>query len=222
MPSAGSLPLPFFSIPIQTSIITNFKTFLTNYRTSRVRSLLIITYLSKYFIKASARSINPTLIPIIISTSRLKQLLYRLEYYRYKQKLRFPGTSLPTLLTGFFSLRPPTGYLRLILQLLRPLPIYISGTIFVLIILFYSVFLRNIISVKAITLKSYRKDISISSPAIVYLTDIINRIIIAIISVLKTIIRILAEIRNADVAAGAVIKVTIKIIISLKTKSIKL
>ena len=104
---------------------------------------------------------------------------------------------------------------------MRPLPIYASGTIFVLIILFYSVFLRNIISVKAITLKSYKRDVSISSPAVVYFTGIINRIIIAIINVLKTIIRIPAEIRNADVAAGAIVKITIKVIISLRIKNIR-
>ena len=60
------------------------------------------------------------------------------------------------------------------------------------------------------------------SPAIVYFTGIINRIIIAIINVLKIIIRIPAEIKNADIAAGAVIKITIKIIISLRTRNIKL
>ena len=104
---------------------------------------------------------------------------------------------------------------------MRPLPIYASGTIFVLIILLYSVFLYNIISVRVITLRSYKKDVSILSPAIVYFTDIISRIIIAIINVLKTIIRIPAEIRNADVAAGAVIKVTIKVIINLRIKNIR-
>ena len=81
--------------------------------------------------------------------------------------------------------------------------------------------LINIISVKIITLKSYKKNVSILLPAIVYFTDIISRIIIAIISVLEIIIRIPAEIRNADVAAGAVIKITIKIIISLKTRNIR-
>ena len=70
-------------------------------------------------------------------------------------------------------------------------------------------------------LRSYRRNIFILSPAIIYFTDIISRIIITIINVLKTIIRIPAEIRNADVAAGAVIKATIKAIISLRTRSIR-